>query len=81
MTLIEGISADGRDIPPFVIIEGQGYIEKWFNSKQHGDEKISVSDIGHTSPIRQITAHGFKKILLIDDHTSHGSADFHIKCF
>ncbi|XMA13656.1 hypothetical protein WAI453_006447 [Rhynchosporium graminicola] len=49
VTVIEGICADGREIPPFVIIEGKYYMEKWFNSKLKGEESVKVSDSGYTS--------------------------------
>ena len=93
VTLIEGISAEGKSIPPTVIIEGSWFMEDWSNENQDGSELLLVSDSGYTNEelgIRWLdhfisySGAGPKapmRLLLFDGHSSHTTDDFRLKCW
>jgi hypothetical protein len=43
LKIIEIISADGRAIPPIVIVPGSKTTESWFHENMTGHEVISIS--------------------------------------
>jgi len=49
LTIIESISADGKAIPPVVIIPGVMIIVSWFHENMTGHEVIIVSPTGYTN--------------------------------
>ena len=49
LTVIESISADGKAIPPLVIIPGRNIIMSWFSKKMTGAEVVTVSSLGYTN--------------------------------
>ena len=49
LTIIESISADGKAIPPVVIVPGVIIIVSWFHENMTGYEVITVSPTGYTN--------------------------------
>jgi len=49
VTVVECIFADGKAIPPLIIVKGVMLIASWFNEKMTGYELVSVSDSGYTN--------------------------------
>ncbi len=49
VTIIEGISAEGKCIPPAIIIEGSWFMEDWENENQVGSELLLLSDSGYSN--------------------------------
>jgi len=49
VTVVECISADGKSIPPLVIVPGVMIMEKWFHEKMTGHELVTVSLSGYTN--------------------------------
>jgi hypothetical protein len=49
VTVIECISADGRAIPPVIIVKGVMIMASWFTEKMTGHEVITVSESGYTN--------------------------------
>lgn len=88
LTVIECISADGKAIPPVVIVPGVMVMASWFHENMTGHEVITVSPSGYTNEgICLIWLDHFIKhnncgpnepwqILLIDGATCHDADDF-----
>lgn len=88
LTIIETISATGRYLPPIVIVQGKHLMDSWFRDRIHQDELVLLSESGFTNDnlaIRflnhfiQYTSAGpdkTKKLLLMDNHGSHVTAEF-----
>ena len=49
LIIIECISADGKAIPPVVIVPGVMIMVSWFHENMTGHEVIIVSPIGYTN--------------------------------
>ena len=49
LTIVECISADGKAIPPVVIIPGSTIMVTWFHKNMTGYEVITVSPTGYTN--------------------------------
>ena len=91
LTIIESISADGKAIPPVVIVPGVTIMVSWFHENMTGHEVITVSPSGYTNEGICITwlDHFIKHnncgpdkpwhILLIDGATCHKAPDFVLK--
>jgi hypothetical protein len=91
-TLIQGVSATGRVIPPFLIFAGKVLISNWFTEDLPRNWVIQVSPTGwtnndlalawlehfdtHTKPVGV----GAYRLLIIDGHESHCSIDFQDRC-
>jgi hypothetical protein len=83
LTVIESISADGKAIPPVVIVPGGTIIESWFHENMTGHEVVAVSPSGYTNKeiCRRWLDHFIKhndcgpdqpwRILLMDGATCH----------
>jgi hypothetical protein len=88
LTIIETVSATGQYIPPIVIIEGKHFMESWFRDRLHHEELVLLSESGFTNDTLAIRfLHHFiqhanagpdkpKKLLLMDNHGSHITAEF-----
>ena len=89
VTVIEGVCADGSCIPPCIVVEGQVFLDDWFNSRQSGDELVFTSQSGFSNA--QIGIEWLKHfikysgteendprvtLLLMDNHSSHTSDEF-----
>jgi DDE superfamily endonuclease len=88
LTVIESISADGKAIPPVVIVPGGTIMESWFHENMTGHEVVAVSPSGYTNEeicVRWLD-HFIKhndcgpdqpwRILLIDGATCHEAPEF-----
>jgi hypothetical protein len=49
VTVVESISADGKAIPPLVIVPGRNIMMSWFSEQMTGAEVVSVSLSGYTN--------------------------------
>jgi hypothetical protein len=49
VTVVKSISADGKAIPPLVIVPGRNIIMSWFSKQMTGAEVVSVSLFGYTN--------------------------------
>jgi hypothetical protein len=47
VTLIKGISTEGKYIPPTIIIEGSWFMEDWSNKNQGSSELLLLSNSGY----------------------------------
>ncbi|KAK1917292.1 hypothetical protein P3342_000005 [Pyrenophora teres f. teres] len=91
VTVIQGVGALGRRIPPFVVFAGKVLINVWFENLPT-DWILEVSPNGWTNNqlglawldhfkkhIRRHTVGGYR-LLIIDGHESHCSIDFQDRC-
>lgn len=88
VTIVEGISANGRYLPPYIIVQGKYHLKDWYNSRQDGSEVIEVSDTEYTNKdigvewLKHFIQHaglevgGKPTMLLMDGHCSHNSDPF-----
>jgi hypothetical protein len=93
VTLIEGIFAEGKYIPPTIIIKGFWFMEDWSNENQDGSELLLLSDSSYTNEelgmlwldhFISFSGTGLKaliKLLLFDGHSLHMTEDFRLKCW
>jgi hypothetical protein len=91
VTLVQGVSATGRVIPPFLIFAGKVLITSWFADLPR-DWIITVSPTGWINNdlalawLKHFDAHtkassvGAYRLLIIDGHESHCSVDFQDYC-
>jgi hypothetical protein len=90
-TLVQGVAATGRVIPPFLILAGKVLITSWFADLPR-DWIITVSPTGwinndlalawlkHFDAHTKASSTGAYRMLIIDDHESHCSVDFQDYC-
>ena len=88
VTLIEGISTEGKCILPIIIIEGSWFMEDWSNENQDGSELLLLSNSGYTNEelgmlwldyFISYSGTGPKaliKVLLFNGHSSYTTEDF-----
>ena len=90
VTLVQGVGATGKVIPPFLILAGKVLISNWFTEDLPRDWVIDVSPTGwtnnnlalawlhhfdtHAKPVRVY------RLLIINGHESHCSVDFRDLC-
>ena len=91
VTVIQGISAAGWAIPPFIIFAGKVLISSWYHDVPR-DWILQVSPNGWTSNelaiawLKHFNAHtkarsvGSYRLLIVDGHESHQSFEFHKFC-
>jgi hypothetical protein len=91
VTLVQGVAATGRIIPPFLIFAGKVLITSWFADLPR-DWIITVSPTGWINNdlalawLKHFDAHtkassvGAYRLLIIDGHESHCSVDFQNYC-
>jgi hypothetical protein len=88
-TLIQGVGATGKRIPPFIIFAGIVLTSRWFHDLPR-DSGIQVSPTGWTNNdlalawLEHFDSHarpvGAYRLLIVDGHESHCSVDFHTLC-
>jgi len=89
VTIMECISADGREpTPPLIICPGMRIMESWIHDNLKGSEVIALSTTGYTNAeiaicwlkhfIKHVGAGPDKawKMLLLDGHVTHENPDF-----
>jgi hypothetical protein len=91
VTDIQGVSAKGWALPPFLVFPGKVLITSWFHNLPR-DWVIKVSPNGWTSNelalawLRHFNTHtkarsvGTHRLLIVDGHESHSSHEFHKYC-
>ena len=89
VTLVQGVGATGKVIPPFIIFAGKVLISNWFY-KLPRDWVIQVSPTGWTNNnlalawLEHFDSHarpvGTHRLLIIDGHESHCSRAFQDRC-
>ncbi|KAG7001033.1 hypothetical protein FocnCong_v013526 [Fusarium oxysporum f. sp. conglutinans] len=93
ITVIQAINAEGQSIAPFIIGAGQYHLAKWYReSNLPGDWVIATSQNGWTNNelglewlkhFDRSTSNrsvGAYRLLILDGHESHHSADFERYC-
>jgi hypothetical protein len=90
VTLVQGVGATGKAIPPFLIFAGKVLISNWFTPDIPRDWVIQVSPNGWTNNnlalawLEHFDSHakpvGTHRLLIIDGHESHCSVDFQDRC-
>jgi hypothetical protein len=91
VTLVQGVAATGRIIPPFLIFAGKVLISSWFTGLPR-NWVVTVSPTGWTNNdvglawLKHFDAHtkassaGAYRLLIIDGHESHCSIEFQDYC-
>ncbi|KAI8690555.1 HTH CENPB-type domain-containing protein [Fusarium sp. Ph1] len=93
VTVIQAINAEGQAIQPFIVVTGQYHLANWYQeSNLPGDWAIATSENGWTDNeiglewLKHFNRHttnrstGPYRLLILDGHESHHSADFEIYC-
>ena len=86
VTVIQGVSSQGRVIPPFIILSGQYHLSSWYTDDElPPDWVIAVSENGWTTNelgfawLKHFDKHtrchstGGYRLLILDGHESHQS--------
>ena len=93
VTVIQGVNSQGWIIPPFIILSGQNHLSAWYEDDDlPGDWAIAVSENGWTTNelgfawLQHFEKHtkgrtvGTYRLLILDGHESHISAQFEQFC-
>ena len=93
VTLIQGVCSDGWCVPPFIVVKGAYHLTNWYvDSTLPRDWVIKPTPNGWTDNetgldwIRHFNKHtasrvtGRYRLLVIDGHESHVSAEFQAFC-
>jgi hypothetical protein len=93
ITVIQAVRSDGEVIPPYVVVAGKTHLESWYrDSPFPPDWTIDLSENGWTNNrigldwIKHFEKHsrprttGVKRLLVLDGHESHHSAEFEEYC-
>ncbi|KAK7578324.1 hypothetical protein V3481_014178 [Fusarium oxysporum f. sp. vasinfectum] len=93
VTVVEAINAEGKSIPPFIIVTGKHHLRNWYEgSSLPVDWAIATTPNGWTNNetgldwIKHFDQHtinrsvGSYRLLILDSHESHYSADFEVYC-
>jgi hypothetical protein len=92
-TVIQGINAQGCSIPPLIVAAGQYHLASWYQeSNRPGDWAIATTKNGwtdnetglewvkHFDQHKKARSKGRYRLLILDGHESHHSADFETYC-
>ncbi|SCO92506.1 uncharacterized protein FRV6_16634 [Fusarium oxysporum] len=93
ITVIQAINAEGQAIPPFIIGAGQYHLANWYResnlpgdwataTSQNGwtDNEIGLEWLKHFDRCTSKRSNSRYRLLILDGHESHHSADFEIYC-
>jgi hypothetical protein len=92
VTVIQGISAKGRRIPPFIIFPGKNHMSNWYEEDVPAGWVYAVSDSGwttnelgfswlkHFDKCTKDRIVGVYRLLILDGHESHDSVEFRDYC-
>ncbi|OBS15737.1 hypothetical protein FPOA_13465 [Fusarium poae] len=93
VTVIQGINAAGWTIPPFIIVTGQKHLRNWYEgstlptdwaiaTSQNGwtDNEMGLEWLKHFNQSTTSRSTGAYRLLILDGHESHHSADFEAYC-
>jgi hypothetical protein len=92
-TVIQGVSADGWCMPPFILLQGAFHLASWYSETDlPGDWVIKTTENGWTDNetglewVRHFDKYtatrrkGVYRMLVLDGHESHYSVDFELFC-
>jgi hypothetical protein len=93
VTAIECVSSYGWIVPPMIIFDGKVHISSWYTDTLPRDWTIAVSENGWTNNSLGLTwltdvfekhtkdrTKGVYRLLILDGHGSHTTADFDLFC-
>lgn len=93
VTVIQAVRSDGEIIPPYLVVAGKTHLESWYcNSPFPPEWTIDLSETGWTNNrigldwVKHFDRHsrpctiGAKRLLVLDGHESHHSAEFEEYC-
>ncbi|OBS16264.1 hypothetical protein FPOA_27625 [Fusarium poae] len=93
VTVIQAINAEGRAIDPFIVVAGQYHLANWYRESnlpatwaiattQNGwtDNETGLEWLKHFNRCTTNRSTGPYRLLILDGHESHHSADFEIYC-
>lgn len=92
VTVIQGVNGQGWAIPPFLIFKGRCHLSAWYSDDVPHDWVFAVSDNGWTTNelgfqwLQHFEKHtkdrtmGVWRLLILDGHQSHVSAEFDAFC-
>jgi hypothetical protein len=93
VTVIQSINAEGWAIQPFIVVAGQYHLASWYQeSNLPGDWAIATTQNGwtdnetgpewlkHFDWHTKTRSNGRHRLLILDGHESHHSADFETYC-
>ncbi|SCO92448.1 related to transposase [Fusarium oxysporum] len=93
VTAIQAINAEGRAIDPFIVVAGQYHLADWYHESNlpgtwaiattpNGwtDNETGLDWLKHFNRCTTDRSTGAYRLLILDGHESHLSADFQIYC-
>ncbi|KAM5529819.1 hypothetical protein BFJ63_vAg17750 [Fusarium oxysporum f. sp. narcissi] len=93
VTAIQAINTEGRAIDPFIVVAGQYHLANWYQESnlpatwaiaatQNGwtDNETGLEWLKHFNRCTSGRSTGPYRLLILDGHESHHSADFQIYC-
>ena len=91
LTSIETIRGDGTVLPPYIVLNGKQYMEKWFEATDLEEEAtFDLSDTGYSNDEislrylehfnRNCPPKGVYRMLVMDGHGSHNHQEFAARC-
>jgi hypothetical protein len=93
VTAIQAINAEGQAIDPFIVVAGQYHLANWYRESnlpatwaiattQNGwtDNETGLKWLKHFDRCTTDRSVGAYRLLILDGHESHHSADFQIYC-
>ncbi|KAG6995868.1 hypothetical protein FocnCong_v015214 [Fusarium oxysporum f. sp. conglutinans] len=93
VTAIQAINAEGQAIDPFIVVAGQYHLANWYRESnlpaswaiattQNGrtDNETGLEWLKHFNRCTTNRSTGPYRLLILDGHESHHSADFQIYC-
>jgi DDE superfamily endonuclease len=88
-TAIECVSSDGFMVPPFLIVQGKNHLKSWYDgtdlppswviktsSNGWTDNQTAIEWIKHFDKHTSVRQKGAYRMIVLDGHESHLSADF-----
>ena len=91
VTIVQGVAATGRVIPPFLIFAGKVLISSWFNTLPRNwiitvsptgwiNNNLALAWLKHFDAHTKASSAGAYRLLIIDGHESHCSVEFQDYC-
>ncbi|TVY62522.1 hypothetical protein Focb16_v004332 [Fusarium oxysporum f. sp. cubense] len=93
VTAIQAINAEGQAIDPFIVVAGQYHLANWYRESnlpaswaiattQNGwtDNETGLEWLKHFNRCTTDRSTGLYRLLILDGHESHHSANFQIYC-
>ena len=91
-TVIQAVGAQGRVVPPYIIVAGMNHLSDWYEDSPFPAEwRVTVTDNGWTTNEKGLEwvqffnqqtkpTKGVYRLLILDGHESHHSVDFETYC-